>query len=51
MKKSKLCNYMRFYDLCQEYKFLLTCDLTFSEVINNTPEILKIIKSNQVENV
>ena len=36
---------MRFYDLCQKYEILLTCDLTFSEIIHNTPEILKIIKS------
>ena len=44
-KKTKLCNYMRFYDLCQKYEILLTCDLTFSEIIHNTPDILKIIKS------
>ena len=46
MKKTKLCNYMRFYDLCQKYEILLTCDLTFTEILHNTPEILKIIKSN-----
>ena len=46
MKKTKLCNYMRFYDLCQKYEILLTCDLTFTEIIHNTPEILKIIKSH-----
>ena len=46
IKKTKLCNYMRFYDLCQKYEILLTCDLTFSEIIHNTPEILKIIKSH-----
>ena len=46
IKKTKLCNYMRFYELCQKYEILLTCDLTFSEIIHNTPEILKIIKSH-----
>ena len=45
-KKTKLHNYMRFYDLCYKYEILLSCDLTFSEIIHNTPEILKIIKSH-----
>ena len=35
MKKSKLYSYIQFFKLCQEYQILLTCNLTFTEIINN----------------
>ena len=45
MKKSKLYSYIQFFKLCQEYEILLTCDLTFTEIINNNPDIIFLLKS------
>ena len=39
MKTSKLYSYIRFYNLCQEYNFLLTCDLTFTDIRDNINNI------------
>ena len=43
IKLTKLYNYIKFYNLCNEYKILLNCDLTFTEIINNYSEIKKLL--------
>ena len=46
MKKSKLYSYIQFYKLCQEYEILLTCNLTFTEIINNGTNIIFLLNSS-----
>ena len=46
MKKSKLYSYIQFFKLCQEYQILLTCDLTFTEIINNGINIKFLLNSS-----
>ena len=46
MKKSKLYSYIQFFKLCQEYQILLTCDLTFTEIINNGININFLLNSS-----
>ena len=46
MKKSKLYSYIQFFKLCQEYQILLTCNLTFTEIINNGININFLLKSS-----
>ena len=46
MKKSKLYSYIQFFKLCQEYQILLTCNLTFTEIINNGINIKFLLNSS-----
>ena len=46
MKKSKLYSYIQFFKLCQEYQILLTCNLTFTEIINNGINIKYLLNSS-----
>ena len=46
MKKSKLYSYIQFLKLCQEYQILLTCNLTFTEIINNGINIKILLNSS-----
>ena len=46
MKKSKLYSYIQFFKLCQEYQILLTCNLTFTEIINNGININFLLNSS-----
>ena len=46
MKKSKLYSYIQFFKLCQEYQILLTCNLTFTEIINNGINIKFLFNSS-----
>ena len=46
MKKSKLYSYIQFFKLCQEYQILLTCNLTFTEIINNGVNIKFLLNSS-----
>ena len=46
MKKSKLYSYIQFLKLCQEYQILLTCNLTFTEIINNGINIKFLLNSS-----
>ena len=46
MKKSKLYSYIQFFKLCQEYQILLTCNLTFTEIINNGINIKLLLNSS-----
>ena len=46
MKKSKLYSYIQFFKLCQEYQILLTCNLTFTERINNGINIKFLLNSS-----
>ena len=48
MKLSKLYSFIRFYNFCNEYKFLLNCDLTFTEIINNYAEIKKLLETESL---
>ena len=45
MRKSKLYSYIQFFKLCQEYKILLNCDLSFTEIINNGTNIKFLLNS------
>ena len=47
MKKSKLYSYLQlqFFKLCQEYQILLTCNLTFTEIINKGTNIKFLLNS------
>ena len=46
MKKSKLYSYIQFFKLCQKYQILLTCNLTFTEIINNGINIKFLLNSS-----
>ena len=46
MNKSKLYSYIQFFKLCQEYQILLTCNLTFTEIINNGINIKFLLNSS-----
>ena len=46
IKKSKLYSYIQFFKLCQEYQILLTCNLTFTEIINNGINIKFLLNSS-----
>ena len=46
MKKSKLYSYLQFFKLCQEDQILLTCNLTFTEIINNGTNIKFLLNSS-----
>ena len=46
MKKSKLYSYIQFFKLCQEYQILLTCNLSFTEIINNGINIKFLLNSS-----
>ena len=42
IKLSTIFKYLKFYNLCEKYDCLLDCDLSFSEIMNNVPEILSL---------
>jgi len=42
IKLSTLHKYMKFYILCDQFKDLIFCDLSFTDIMDNVPEIKKI---------